>query len=139
MLALKSQMPSYDERFRGYGYNKLSYFYYLHTLGFDFHVHPWAFVVHLHHEEQPRMREQLKYSNEKYRMVRCCYVAMCAEACLLCFVFGQTRQPRYTHMIAQMEKIFMREMPAQIRKGKYQPVLARQPFALGPRTVYYLG
>ncbi len=54
----------------GYGYNKLSYFYYLHMLGFQFHVHPWAYVVHMPHPKQHRRNEQLDPGNEKYQMVR---------------------------------------------------------------------
>lgn len=93
VIAERKQLPSYDERFRGaqvmchtvqgpglqepslfpstgYNYNKLSYFYYLHMLGFRFFVHPWAYVVHMPHEEQHRRKEQMQHSNDKYQMVR---------------------------------------------------------------------
>ena len=45
LLAALSFWPSR----RGYHYNKMSYIYQLHGLGFKFYVHPSAFVIHYAH------------------------------------------------------------------------------------------
>jgi hypothetical protein len=41
--------PWADERFVGYGGNKIAYINQLNGVGFTFHVHPFAYVVHVPH------------------------------------------------------------------------------------------
>lgn len=41
--------PWCDERFVGYGGNKIAYITQLHGQGFSFHVHPYGFVIHVPH------------------------------------------------------------------------------------------
>ena len=50
-LLLQAPFPRYDERFIGYGQNKVSYGYELAAAGFAFHVLPDLFIVH-HHEDE---------------------------------------------------------------------------------------
>ncbi|KAG7673128.1 hypothetical protein Ndes2526B_g05297 [Nannochloris sp. 'desiccata'] len=41
--------PWADERFVGYGGNKIAYINQLHGLGFGFHAHPYGFAIHVPH------------------------------------------------------------------------------------------
>ena len=41
--------PWCDERFVGYGGNKIAYINQLQGIGFSFHVHPYGFVIHVPH------------------------------------------------------------------------------------------
>ena len=43
--------PPFDERFVGYGKNKIQWVQHLRLRGFSFHVLPKAFVIHCPHEE----------------------------------------------------------------------------------------
>ncbi|CAM9916290.1 unnamed protein product [Scytosiphon promiscuus] len=43
-------VPPFDERFEGYGRNKVIFFYRLHALGFSFVVSPDLYLVHAPHE-----------------------------------------------------------------------------------------
>ena len=47
----RQQAPFFDERFRGYGYNKVVWLRWVAGLGHKFIVHPKAFMVHQPHEE----------------------------------------------------------------------------------------
>ncbi len=146
VIAKREQLPSYDERFRGmrltvcvmknhhyllphthtgYAYNKLSYFYYLHMLGFQFHVHPWAYLVHMPHHEQHHRKEQLEHNNYKYKIVRVC-------GGYLRTLYVGPNKARNT----QMGDIFKGEMRELMHAQTYKPVIAEQPFPLGTRAVY---
>ncbi len=111
-FAWRESLPSYDERFRGmhatpyplcctsllhvwapiithtvhtgYHFNKLSYLFYLHSLGFEFHVHPDGWVAHMPHA---KTRENLPWevNNGENRRMRVCCVWMCfMYGCALC-------------------------------------------------------
>ena len=41
--------PWADERFVGYGGNKIAYINQLHGIGFGFHAHPYGFAIHVPH------------------------------------------------------------------------------------------
>jgi len=41
--------PWFDERFVGYGGNKIAFINQLHGLDFAFHVHPYGFSIHVPH------------------------------------------------------------------------------------------
>jgi len=43
--------PWADERFVGYGGNKIAFINQLHGLGFGFHVHPYGFAIHVPHRK----------------------------------------------------------------------------------------
>ena len=45
----KAVAPWCDERFVGYGGNKIAYINQLQGSGFSFHVHPFGFVIHVPH------------------------------------------------------------------------------------------
>lgn len=49
VILAKSIAPWADERFVGYGGNKIAYINQLKGMGFTFHVHPYAFSVHVPH------------------------------------------------------------------------------------------
>jgi Glycosyl-transferase for dystroglycan len=49
VVALRAATPWYDERFRGYYYDKAVQLHHMWRLGFRFAVHPNAFVVHFPH------------------------------------------------------------------------------------------
>lgn len=49
VLTNRFVQPWADERFVGYGGNKIAYINQLHGLGFTFHVHPFGYVVHVPH------------------------------------------------------------------------------------------
>ena len=49
VLLAKEFAPWADERFVGYGGNKIAYINQLKGLGFGFHVHPYAFSIHVPH------------------------------------------------------------------------------------------
>jgi hypothetical protein len=48
-LMARNQVPWYDERFRGYGHDKVVFFAHLYSLGVVFMVHPTALAVHVPH------------------------------------------------------------------------------------------
>lgn len=48
----------YDEVFRGYGKNKIQHCIWMSSLGFEFHVHGSAFIVHRVHSESDGERPQ---------------------------------------------------------------------------------
>ncbi|CAM9624252.1 unnamed protein product [Ectocarpus sp. 12 AP-2014] len=49
-------VPAFDERFEGYGRNKVIFFYGLHSLGFSFTVEHGLFLVHAPHERSESWR-----------------------------------------------------------------------------------
>ena len=46
----RSQTPLFDESFRGYGMNKITWSRHIASLGYNFVVHPSAFMVHQPHQ-----------------------------------------------------------------------------------------
>ena len=49
VILSRHQAPWADERFVGYGGNKIAYINQLNGLGFGFHVHPYGFAIHVPH------------------------------------------------------------------------------------------
>lgn len=49
LLLHRDHLPWYDERFRGYGWDKVVHTFHLANLGLEFVVHPTAFLVHVPH------------------------------------------------------------------------------------------
>lgn len=66
MLAWRHGLPPYDERFRGFFRNKITYLWHLHTLGYQFYVEPGAFVVHYPHTKQQIERQM--YSSKHHEV-----------------------------------------------------------------------
>lgn len=60
--------PDFDERFVGYGKNKIQWIQHLRLLGFTFHVLPKAFVIHCPHEESTARQGWEKYKSKKDRL-----------------------------------------------------------------------
>ena len=57
-------LPRFDERFIGYGYNKVSFFMELDAMNYKMVVHPSAFVVHMPHS---RSTDDVSFKeNQKY-------------------------------------------------------------------------
>jgi len=64
----RKSLPGYDERFMGYGFNKVQWILCLRCLGYRFSVLGRAFVTHVHHGTQgaiktPERQEQHKRSD----------------------------------------------------------------------------
>lgn len=49
VLLARHKAPWFDERFVGYGGNKIAYINQLYGLGFEFYVHPTGYAVHVPH------------------------------------------------------------------------------------------
>ncbi|CAM9139585.1 unnamed protein product [Discosporangium mesarthrocarpum] len=49
-------VPIFDERFEGYGRNKVIFFFHLYALGFRFTVHPDLYLVHFPHAKSESWR-----------------------------------------------------------------------------------
>ena len=56
--------PFFDERFVGYGKNKIQWIQHLRLLGFTFHVMPKIFVIHCPHEDSTARRTRASASEE---------------------------------------------------------------------------
>merc|ERR1712066_569230 len=61
----KEQVPKYDERFRGYGMNKIIHLLSVDAEGFEFHVLPEAFVVAGYHERSKDWKRTFKSKGSK--------------------------------------------------------------------------
>ncbi|XP_063608554.1 xylosyl- and glucuronyltransferase LARGE2s-like [Penaeus indicus] len=48
-IVVRKDVPEYDTRFVGFGWNKVSHIMELHVMGFDFIVLPNSFIVHMPH------------------------------------------------------------------------------------------
>ncbi|KAK4319840.1 hypothetical protein Pmani_009257 [Petrolisthes manimaculis] len=48
-IVVRKDVPEYDTRFVGFGWNKVSHIMELHVMGFEFVVLPNAFIVHMPH------------------------------------------------------------------------------------------
>ncbi|MCL4113662.1 UNVERIFIED_CONTAM: hypothetical protein GTU68_067369 [Idotea baltica] len=48
-IVVKKDVPAYDTRFVGFGWNKMSHIMELHVIGYEFVVLPNAFIVHMPH------------------------------------------------------------------------------------------
>lgn len=53
ILIARRYVPWYDERFRGYGRDKIVHLTHIAALGVRFAVHPSAYVVHVPHKKAP--------------------------------------------------------------------------------------
>jgi hypothetical protein len=49
VIASRRDIPWHDVRFRGYGQNKIVHVAHVNASGFDFVVHPTAFIIHRAH------------------------------------------------------------------------------------------
>ncbi|KFM28697.1 Glycosyltransferase-like protein LARGE1 [Auxenochlorella protothecoides] len=56
ILVLREHVPWYDERFRGYGRDKIVHLMHLAALGMAFDVHPSQYVIHIPHPKAPTYR-----------------------------------------------------------------------------------
>lgn len=67
ILMLKEHVPYYDERFRGYYFNKVEHLLHISTqFGLPFVVHPSSFVVHVPHPKA-KTKWRTKRSGQKER------------------------------------------------------------------------
>ena len=72
----KSEVPQYDERFRGYWCNKISHVYHLVALGTEFHVIPNAFISAIWHEKSDdckksyETKDRMSYIQALYSVFR---------------------------------------------------------------------
>ena len=64
--------PTFDERFIGYGKNKIQWVQHLRLAGFVFHVLPRAFVVHYPHRESAARANWEDWRDKKDRLFHDC-------------------------------------------------------------------
>ena len=64
-IVVRRNVTRYDERFAGFGWNKVSHIMELHAQSYEFHVLPNAFVVHLPHS--PSLDIAKYRSSARYR------------------------------------------------------------------------
>jgi len=62
--------PKFDERFLGYGKNKIQWVQHLRFSGFEFHVLPSAYVVHCPHPPSVSRQNWAQYRGKKDRLFR---------------------------------------------------------------------
>jgi len=67
VLRMNKNMPLYDERFHGYGKNKIQYVSNLRYLGWIFYVIPESFLVHVPHPKS-RSKKLWQHSRHQYEM-----------------------------------------------------------------------
>jgi len=61
----KDQVPQYDERFRGYGMNKIAHIAEVESLGTEFFVLPEAFVMAIRHEKSKDWKKTFRDSKKQ--------------------------------------------------------------------------
>ncbi|KAK9796664.1 hypothetical protein WJX73_002272 [Symbiochloris irregularis] len=93
VLVSRRHMPWYDERFRGYGWDKVMQIYQLDALDFRFLAHPSAFVMHRPHP--PSSGYNHTFTGEAY-----------------------TQKHKPTDHLWKMERI-AKDMMAELRVGTY--------------------
>jgi len=70
VLPNSNSTPSFDERFLGYGKNKIQWIQHLRLTGFSFYVLPQAFVIHCPHPESASRQNWEAYKSKKDRLFR---------------------------------------------------------------------
>lgn len=93
VLVSRKHMPWYDERFRGYGWDKVMQIYQLDAMDFRFLAHPQAFVMHRPHP--PSSGYNHTFTGEAY-----------------------TQKHKPTDHLWKMERI-AKDMMAELRVGTY--------------------
>ena len=61
-------LPLFDERFIGYGFNKVSFFMELDAMNYKMAVHPSAFVVHVPH---PFSSDKVRFDHNQNKYMTC--------------------------------------------------------------------
>ena len=70
VIAHKVGLPEYFPTFRGFAFNKMSFFMEAHYRGYQYQVHPQAFVVHMNHGGRKGRNDKggdSKYIKEDFR------------------------------------------------------------------------
>ena len=70
VICHKQGLPEYFDKFRGFAFNKMSFFMEAHYRGYTFQVHPRAFVVHMNHGGRKGRNDKggdSKYVKEEFR------------------------------------------------------------------------
>jgi len=68
IIMRKDQVPRYDERFRGYGMNKISHLMQVSTIT-DFHVLPNAYVMSIRHEKSEDWKKTFRGEKNRERLI----------------------------------------------------------------------
>eukprot|EP01023_Acetabularia_acetabulum_P062411 TRINITY_DN7680_c0_g1_i4.p1 TRINITY_DN7680_c0_g1~~TRINITY_DN7680_c0_g1_i4.p1 ORF type:complete len:407 (+),score=27.42 TRINITY_DN7680_c0_g1_i4:244-1464(+) len=69
-IVRKSLVPKYDERFRGYGLNKVQFAYHLNFLNCTFYVLPWHALVTRPHERSESWNQAFNVKNDNQHVVK---------------------------------------------------------------------
>jgi len=85
VLAARKLLPRYDERFRGYGMNKISFFFHLNALNFSFVVLPHFFVTAVEHKPSESYEKTFgkQSSVERVNRLKALYRLFCSEIKML--------------------------------------------------------